>query len=105
MARYVATINPDAIFPGRTKVMGDIKSLSNKDLSKIREALSRARQVSMTTDICSSKLSMDSYIGVNVHFINTFTRKQQWLEISIENRVWFVLTDSGSNMINGKQVW
>ena len=151
MARYVAAINPDASVPGRTKVMGDIKSLSDKNLSNIRDALSRARRVSVTTDIWSSQLSTDSYIGVTVHFINTVTRKRQWLKISksgedgvsivmkyfnvlnsvgckkfneahkglniaakllsifqsyiIENRVWFVLTDSGANMIKGKQVW
>ena len=82
MARYVAAINPDASVPGRTKVQGDMKTLSDKNLSRIREALGTAHRVSVTTDIWSSKLSTDSYIGVTAHFINTVTRKRQWLKIS-----------------------
>ena len=82
MARYVKSLNPDADVPGRTKVQKDMETLSDKNLSKIREALRTARRVSLTTDIWSSKLSTDSYLGVTAHFINTVTRKRQWLKIS-----------------------
>ena len=82
MERYVKVLNPDANVPGRTKVQKEMKKLSDKNLSKIREALGTARRVSVTTDIWSSKLSTDSYLGVTAHFINTVTRKRQWLKIS-----------------------
>ena len=144
MGRYVASLNPHASLPSRWKLQGLIKTLSDKNLLKIREALSTARQVSVTTDIWSSKLSTDSYIGVTCHFINPQTKRRQWLTISklifcsceinilnvlilgcqkfnvahtgpniasillsifksyhIEDKVWFVLTDSGTNMIKG----
>ena len=82
MERYVASLNPHASLPSRGKLQSLIKSVADKNICKIREALCTARRVSVTTDIWSSKLSADSYIGVTVHIINTHTKKRQWLKIS-----------------------
>ena len=46
--------------------------------------------LSKTTDIWSSKLSADSYIGVTAHFINKKEGKRQWLKIS----KWFLSTST-----------
>lgn len=49
--------------------------MSDKIVIKIKE-------VSVTTDIWSSQLSTDSYLGITAHFINTKTRMRQSLTIS-----------------------
>ena len=82
MARFVSSLNPQATIPSRWKLQGLIKTLAEKNLMKIRDALKTSRRVSATTDIWSSKLSADSYIGVTVHFVNSQTKKRQWLKIS-----------------------
>ena len=55
--------------------------MSDKIVIKIKEALLTARQVSVTTDIWSSQLSTDSYLGITAHFVNTKTRMRQSLTI------------------------
>ena len=82
MLRYVKSLNPDATVPDRRKLTDGIATLCDKNIATIREALSNARRVNITTDIWSSKLSADSYIGVTAHFINQKERKRQWLKIS-----------------------
>ena len=82
LARYVKSLNPDATVPGRKKLQKMINNISDKFVSQIREALLTARRVAATTDIWSSQLSSDSFIGVTVHFINGKTGKRMWLKIS-----------------------
>ena len=82
MLRYVKSLNPDATVPDRRQLTAGIATLGDKNILLIREALSTARRVNITTDIWSSKLSADSYIGVTAHFINNQERRRQWLKIS-----------------------
>ena len=82
MQRYVKSLNPEATVPDRRKLTSGIATLCDKNIAMIREALSTARRVTITTDIWSSKLSADSYIGITAHFINQKERKRQWLKIS-----------------------
>ena len=82
MLRYVKSLNPDATVPDRRQLTAGIATLGDKNILLIREALSTARRVNITTDIWSSKLSADSYLGITAHFINTQEKKRQWLKIS-----------------------
>ena len=82
MLRYVQSLNPDATVPDRRQLTAGIATLCDKNREMIKEALSNASRVNITTDIWSSKLSADSYIGVTAHFINKKEKKRQWLKIS-----------------------
>ena len=92
--------------------------------SKIIAALEKARRVSITTDIWSSKCSTDSFIGITAHMVNPSTRKREvyrvccrvfnskhsginiakmmkrlFVEFNIEKKVFQILSDNASNMI------
>ena len=92
--------------------------------SKIIAALEKARRVSITTDIWSSKCSTDSFIGITAHMVNPSTRKREvyrvccrvfnskhsginiakmmkrlFVEFHIEKKVFQILSDNASNMI------
>ena len=46
-------------------------------MERIIAALKKSRRVSITTDIWSSKLSVNSYIGITCHMVNPSTRKRE----------------------------
>ena len=87
------------------------------------DAMSKARKVSVTTDIWSSKCSTDSFIGITAHIFNPVTKKREvyriccrafnirhtginiakmlknlFIEFGIDKKVFFVLSDNASNM-------
>ena len=124
MENYVKSLNPQASVPSRGTLQNDIEKIADKVVLKIKECLLTSRQVAITTDIWSSMVSTDAFLGVTAHFINTDTRKRQSLKIAcekfndchsgsniaekllsilqrygIEDKTKYVLTDSGSNMI------
>ena len=92
-------------------------------MDRIIIALVKSRRVSITTDIWSSKLSVNSYIGITCHMVNPSTRKREvyrvccrvfdvehtgvniakmlknlFREFKIESKVFRVLSDNASNM-------
>ena len=92
-------------------------------MERIIAALKKSRRVSITTDIWSSKLSVNSYIGITCHMVNPSTRKREvyrvccrvfdvehsgvniakmmknlFKEFKIENKVFRVISDNASNM-------
>ena len=44
---------------------------------RIKSALTQSRQVSVTTDIWSSKGCLNSYLGITTHSFNPVTRKKE----------------------------
>ena len=98
------------------KMAGEVKQ-------KMIEAMRKARKVSVTTDIWSSKCSTDSFIGITAHMVNPFSKKREvyriccrvfnirhtginiakmmknlFIEFGIDRKVFFVLSDNASNM-------
>ena len=50
-------------------------------IDKIKEAMARARKISLTTDGWTGKNSMDSFLGVTAHFYCPVNRRIQSLKI------------------------
>jgi hypothetical protein len=90
---------------------------------KMIDAMGKARKVSVTTDIWSSKCSTDSFIGITAHMVNPVSKKREvyriccrvfnirhtginiakmmknlFIEFGIDRKVLFVLSDNASNM-------
>ena len=63
--------------PGRTKLRRLINKMAAEVMDRIIIALVKSRRVSITTDIWSSKLSVNSYIGITCHMVNPSTRKRE----------------------------
>ena len=49
---------------------------------RIKSALTQSRQVSVTTDIWSSKGCLNSYLGITTHSFNPVTRKKENYRVS-----------------------
>lgn len=98
--------------------------MSNEVKKRIIAALEKARRVSITTDIWSSKCSTDSFIGITTHMVNPSTHKREvyriccrvfnskhsginiarmmkrlFVEFHIEKKVFRIISDNASNMI------
>ena len=67
--------------PSRPKLTSDIEQSCNKLIDKIKDSLSSARRVSITTDCWSGKNSVDNYIGVTTSFFDTRTKEKKCLNI------------------------
>lgn len=50
-------------------------------MARIKKDLQTARKVHATTDIWSSKLGVNSYLGLTVHFVNSQEKRRQSLRI------------------------
>ena len=61
----------------------DTGEVTKKLMTRIKKDLLTARRVHATTDIWSSKLGVDSYLGISVHFVNSQEKKRQSLRIGL----------------------
>ena len=123
---FVAELNPEARLPSRFKVGKDCEQLSEEVQNKIKDALENAKMISITVDIWSSTKCKNSYLGVTAHMFNhsTFRRENYRIacrkfdvahtgeniakmihlimtEYGIESKVFYCLSDNGSNMKKG----
>ena len=123
---YLNELNSGVKVPGRKKALLGVNKLSKEVMDIITEALGGARRVSATVDIWSSAKCKNSYIGVTVHLFNFKTMKREryriacrkfdvthsganiaaeldkiFGEVGIRGKVFYVLSDNGSNMIKG----
>ena len=125
----IAELNPEVKLPSRGKVMKDCSLLTEEVKTRIRNALHHAKKVSVTVDIWSSTKCKNSYMGVTVHLFNHETKKREsyviacrrfdvahtgdnisrviqqiLIEYTIETKVFYCLSDNGSNMKKGLRV-
>ena len=123
---FIRELNPDVKLPSRGKVVKDCSVLSDEVKDRIRNALFHAKKVSVTVDIWSSAKCKNSYMGVTVHLFNHETKKREsyviacrrfdvahtgdnisrviqqiLIEYNIESKVFYCLSDNGSNMKKG----
>ena len=123
---FIAEINPEVKLPSRFKVMKECSILAQEVQAKIRRALEKAKKVSVTVDIWSSAKCKNSYIGITVHLFNHETLKREayriacrkfdvphtgeniarkihsiMCEYGIGSKVFYCLSDNGSNMKKG----
>lgn len=69
--------------PNDRKLSSDTGEVTRILMDRIRLDLRAARRVHITTDIWSSKLGVDSYLGITVHFVNTKEKRRQSLRIGL----------------------
>ena len=106
--------------------MKDCGQLTMEVKNRIRTALQNAKKVSVTMDIWSSTKCKNSYLGVTVHLFNHKTKRREsyriacrkfdqahtgeniarmihtiFVEYGIEEKVFYCLSDNGSNMKKG----
>ena len=123
---FITEINPDVKLPSRGKVMKDCSSLSEEVQARMKSAFENAKKVSVTVDIWSSTKCKNSYLGLTVHLFNHGTMKREsyriacrkfdcahtgeniarkidsiMLEYGIQAKVFYCLSDNGSNMKKG----
>ena len=63
--------------PSSKKVTDIIGTTAEKALKHIKVCLQNCRQITITTDLWSTKCSNQSFIGVTSHAFNAMTRKRQ----------------------------
>ena len=123
---FIAEINPEVKLPSRSTVMRDCSLLTKMVQERIKSALENAKKVSVTVDIWSSVKCKNSYIGLTVHLFNHDSKKREAYRIAcrkfdvahtgeniarkinsilseygISSKVFYCLSDNGSNMKKG----
>ena len=127
--KFVNDLNPHARVPEQSKVKRELDNLWDTVKISIGKALNFSRESSVTADIWTSKNLKYSYLGLTVHFFDPESKKKCSRKIAcreiasphtgvriadmiadildeykIFNKVNFIVTDNGSNMIKSIRV-
>jgi hypothetical protein len=124
LRRFVTGLNPKYSHPGRSQVRDAISTLAAKNRLELQGTFSSIDDIHITTDLWTSGANKP-FLGVTFHWVDPTSFRMDWIEAKtkmlpyphtaadirdairsileaegIADKVRFVTTDNGSNMVN-----